>query len=222
MRSKLIYGQQVYFSAPNTLLKKLQSIDRKAIKLAIGVPVHTNTSKSYAEAGMISLSEQRKLAISKYVIRSLAVINSATEDIFIDSNKDYLKNAQNISSIQPIRNHINDLINECNINIKSIPVLPTSPQMPQWEHINAKFDTDYTDVKKSESTNILAIQVREHLNNKYQNHIKIFTDGSVLDSDSGAGFVIPELKVQNFFYLGKGFSTFTSELYAILMALNYI
>ena len=71
------------------------------------------------------------------------------------------------------------MINECNIDIKSIPVLPTSPQMPQWEHINAKFDTDYTDLKKSESTNILAIQVREHLNHKYQNHIKIFTDGSV-------------------------------------------
>ena len=95
--------------------------------------------------------------------------------------------------------------------------------MPQWEHINAKFDTDYTDLKKSESTNILAIQVREHLNNKYQNQIKIFTDGSVLDPlDSGAGFVILELKVQKSFYLGKGFSIFTSELYAILMALNYI
>ena len=76
---------------------------------------------------------------------------------------------------------------------------------------------------KSESTNILAIHEREHLNNKYQNHIKIFTDGSVLDSlDSGAGFVIPELKVQKSFYLGKGFSIFTSELYAILMALSYI
>ena len=45
----------------------------------------------------------------------------------------------------------------------------------------------------------------------------------VLDSlDNGAGFVIPELKVQKYFYLGKGFSIFTSELYAILMALNYI
>ena len=98
---------------------------------------------------MISLSEQRKLAISKYVIKSLAVINSVTEEIFIDSNKDYLKRAQNIPSIQPIRNYINDLINECNIDIISIPVLPTSPQMPQWEHINAKFDTDYTDLKKS-------------------------------------------------------------------------
>ena len=58
-------------------------MDSKAIKLAIGVPVHTNTSKSYAEAGMISLSEQRiLLAVSKYVIRSLAVINSVTEEIF--------------------------------------------------------------------------------------------------------------------------------------------
>ena len=97
------------------------------------------------------------------------------------------------------------MINECNIDIKSIPVLPTSPQMPQWEDINAKFDTDYTDLKKSESTNILAIEVK-HLNNKYQNHIKIFTDGSVQDSlDSGAGFVIPVLKVQTFFLLRKGF-----------------
>ena len=95
--------------------------------------------------------------------------------------------------------------------------------MPQWEHINAKFDTDYTDLKKSESTNVLVIEVREYLNNKYQNHITIFTDGSVLDSlDSGSGFVIHELKVQRFFHLGKGFSILTSELYAILITLNYI
>ena len=111
------------------------------------------------------------------------------------------------------------MINECNIDIKSNPVLPTSHEMPHWEHKNATIDTDYTDLKKSESTNILAIEVRDHLINNYQNHIKIFTDASVLDSsDSGAGFVIPDLKVQKSFYLGKGFSIFTSELYAILMA----
>ena len=68
--------------------------------------------------------------------------------------------------------------------------------MPQREQDINDASTDYTDLKKSESTNILAIQVREHLNNKNKNHIKSFTDGSVLDSlDSGAGFVIPELKV---------------------------
>ena len=42
------------------------------------------------------------------------------------------------------------------------------------------------------------------------------SDGSVLDSlDIGAGFVISDLKVQKSFYLGKAFSIFTSELYAI-------
>ena len=55
---------------------------------------------------------------------------------FVDSNKDYPKIAQNIPSIQPIRNYINDLINECNIGIESIPVLPTSPQMPQCLYAN--------------------------------------------------------------------------------------
>ena len=95
--------------------------------------------------------------------------------------------------------------------------------MPQWEHINAKFDIDYTNLKKRESTNILAIKVRQHLINNYQKHVKIFSDGSVLDSlDRGTGFVIPDLKVQKSFYLETFFSIFTSELYAILMALSYI
>ena len=54
-----------------------------------------------------------------------------------------------------------------------------------------------------------------------EDYIKIFTDGSVLDSlDSGAGIVIPDLKVQRTFYLWKGFSLFTSDLCTVLMALN--
>ena len=57
--------------------------------------------------------------------------------------------AKTIPSIQPIRNYINELVNDCNIDTASIPVLPVSSEMPQWEHINAKFDTDYTDLKKS-------------------------------------------------------------------------
>ena len=44
--------------------------------------------------------------------------------------------------------------------------------MPKGEQINVKFDTDYTDLKKSESTNISTIEVREHLINNYQNHIR--------------------------------------------------
>ena len=61
--------------------------------------------------------------------------------------------------------------------------------MPQWEHVNAKFDTDYTDLKNHKSTNVFAVEIREHLNNKYQNHIKIFTDGSFLDKEQDWSFL---------------------------------
>ena len=48
----------------------------------------------------------------------------------------------------------------------------------------------------------------------------MFTDGSVSDKlDNKAGFVISDLKVQKYF---QGFSIFTSALYAVLMASNYI
>ena len=47
VRSKLTYGQEIYFSAPKTYLKKLQSLDSKAIKIALGVPVHTKTESTY-------------------------------------------------------------------------------------------------------------------------------------------------------------------------------
>ena len=54
--------------------------------------------------------------------------------------------------------------------------------------------------------------------------IKILNDGSLLDSlGSGAGFVILDLKVRKVFSLREVFFLiFTSELYAILMALNDI
>ena len=52
-----MFGQEVYVSAPNTILKKLQSVDSKTVKLAIGVHVHINAIKSFAEAGMKYLSE---------------------------------------------------------------------------------------------------------------------------------------------------------------------
>ena len=65
--------------------------------------------------------------------------------------------------------------------------------------------------------------VKEHISVTYPSHLKIFTDGSVMDSlDSGAAFVIPDMKLQKSFYLGNGYSIFTAELFAIFMALQFI
>ena len=223
VRSKLIYGQEVYFSAAGYLLKKLQSIDSKAIKIALGVPTHANTLKTYKETHLLPLSDQRKLAVSKYVIRSLAVSNSVRDEIFYNQERDYPKRARTISFLQPIFNYTNELMKNNNIDIADIPILPTVPKIPPWEHLSAKFDTDYTDIRKEENQNLLMTEAKIHLDTHYFHHLKVFTDGSVLESGkSGAAFVIPGLKVQKSFHIGRNYSIFTSELCAILMALNFI
>ena len=223
IRSKLIYGQEVYYTASKSYLQRVQSIDSKAIKIALGVPIHTNTIKCYHAANILPIHDQRKLAASKYVIRSLSVINSVKDDIFIDSEIDYPRRSRNMQYIQPINNFVKDVFLNCNIDSSCVPVMPQSPVMPPWEQMTARFDIDYSDIKKEENPNILANLTKEHLENEYPNHLKIYTDGSVIhDEDCGSGFVIPALKVQKSFYIGKRFSIFTAELHAILMALHYI
>ena len=168
IRSTLTYGQEVYFSAPSYLLQKIQSVDSKSLKLALGVPVHTNTMLSYKEAGVVSISKNRELATSKYVIRSLTINNSVKEEIFIDSRNDFPKRARAISFLQPIKNYTDDLMNKSNIDIKNVPITPTIPSIPQWEHHLAHFDINHTDINKNENNNLLAIKVREHLDNTYK------------------------------------------------------
>jgi ribonuclease HI len=221
IRSKLSYGQEVYFSAAKSLLAKLQSIDSRSIKIGLGVPIHSNTIKVYKEAGILSLSEFRKLSVAKYIVRGLSTPNSAEDGILLNA-ENYPKRAKNITYLQQVLNYTGDLMQSCNVNIEDIPIMPTIPIFPQWEHCPAIFDLEYTTVKK-EDINLLTVEAKNHLFNKYEYHLKIFTDGSVLPStDSGCGFVIPDLKIQKAFYLGKRFSIFTAELYAILMALEFI
>ena len=83
-------------------MKKLQSLDSKAVKLALGVPVHANTLNTYKEAGLLPLCEQRKLAVSKYVVRSLAVTNFVRDEIFMNQENDYLRRSKSIPFLQPI------------------------------------------------------------------------------------------------------------------------
>ena len=68
MRLKLTYGQEVFLSAPKSYLKKVQSLDSKAIKLALGIKLHSSTFGACREAGILPPDEIQKLAAAKYII----------------------------------------------------------------------------------------------------------------------------------------------------------
>ena len=223
IRSKLTYGQEIYHSAPKTYLNKLQSIDSRGIKLALGLPISTNTLKCYKEVNLLSLDEQRKLATSNYFIRSQQVENSVTSEICIDSDTSFPRQSRKTSYLTPIYNYTKDVFESCNINPLDVQKMPIVPSIPPWEHLSATFDYEYANIHKSDNINLLAIEAKEHISNNYQNHLKIYTDGSVLDSnDCGSAFSIPDLNLHKSYYLGKGLSIFTCELYAILFALQLL
>ena len=223
IRSQLSYAQEVFFSAPSYLLKKLQSVDCKAYRLALGLPFHASTLGSYGEAGVLPLDSYRNLAAAKYLIRSTAVNNSHSDEIELRSDSDFPKRGQKISSLKTIATYTADLLNESGVCPKEVSKRQFVSPIPVWEQEKATFDIQYTDVTKSENSNILSLDARFHLKQKYPNHLKVFTDGSKLDNNQGgAGFVIPALSITKSFNIGINRSIFTAELIAILMALVYL
>ena len=135
--------------------------------------------------------------------RSSAIANSVDSETVIRSDIDFPKRAKSITSQMSVATYTADLFELSMVNPRNVaPRSPVSP-IPPWELHKPAFDIDHTQVKKNESPNILAASVKLHLDNKYQNHLKVFTDGSVLENkQAGAAFVIPALRIEKSYFLG--------------------
>ena len=69
----------------------------------------------------------------------------------------------------------------------------------------------------------MSLSVKMHVESKYPNHLKVYTDGFLLNNNqSGSAFVIPSLKINKSYSIGENRSIFSAELIAIVMALNYL
>ena len=69
----------------------------------------------------------------------------------------------------------------------------TAP-LPLWEMQTAKFDTDYSNIRKDQNPLQLSIESRMHAEKYYSDSLHVYTDGSVLDSgDAVAAFTIPHI-----------------------------
>ena len=217
VRSILTYGQEVYFSASKSLLKRIESLDTRALKIALGVPIHTSNKKVYNATNILPLDDFRKQSCAKYIARANKSDSFNLTELSLKSDMHYPKRAQNISYLQSIASYVNDVFSDKNI---SEPIDNFIPPAPPWELNKATFDIFHSTTRKQDNIHLLACETREHLEKNYFNSLKVFTDGSLCESgDTGAGFVIPALNINKSYYLGKNHSIFTAELIAILMAL---
>ena len=67
----------------------------------------------------------------------------------------------------------------------------TYSQTPAWELMKADhLDTYYTEMKKKENPHILLYLAKSHIADNYSNHLKIHTDGSVLQNEAANAFFL--------------------------------
>lgn len=225
IRSKLTYGHEIFFSAPKYLLQKLQSIDCKSYKLALGLPMHASCMRTYQEAGILPLNDQRQLASAKYILRSLTNNNNMEAEVKLRSDIDFPKRAKSITSQTTIATYTSGIFDASGIKLEknTIAARPSFFPTPVWELQRAKFDIDHSQLKKDTNVYILANTIKSYIDECYHNHFKLYTDGSLLENKkAGAAYIIPGLNIVQSFHLGENISIFTAELVAILMALNYL
>ena len=205
IRSRLSYGQEIFFSAPKYLLQKIESIDCKGLKLALGVPMHASNKLTYSIARMLPLTESRELACAKFAVRYTSISNNfIKKELNIKSDSDFPKRAEHISSQKTINSYITPLFTESGLNLKDLAPSAPFPPVPRWQLLKANFDIDYLDYKKDDNINITMSMAKLHMYDKYNNHLQFFSDGSLIETVAGAGFTIPSLKVQkSFFYWEK-------------------
>ena len=223
IRSRMTYAQEVFFSAPEFKLKKLQSIDCKAFKLAIGAPFHTNNLGIYKELDILPLDLQRMASAASFILKSQAIKNSCQQEVLQNNSTDFAKRSFNIKANKTLMNYALNILQKMPSMGVEIAPINFYPFIPSWELNKAHFDLDNPQLTKSNQPHLLKANTLEILSENYKYHLKIYTDGSKTDNgNAGAAFAIPSLNLVKRYHLGKGISIFTAELIGILQALTHL
>lgn len=232
VRSRLTYGQEAFFAAPKSDLKLLETVELKALKIALNIPRSANNKATYDEVGWLSLAEERKLRATQYVLRATATDSNPTNEVLTDdftqfNNIKYTwlreKSQRQYDKIYPIWEYAKPILKKVNLETEDI-VRHNAPMHPPWLlEIPSIADSLPIDLKKSDNPLLAGSVAKELINTKYVHFLKVYTDGSKLsDGSVGCAFVIPDLQITKRFKLNDGVSIFTAELFAIYMALSYV
>ena len=95
-------------------------------------------------------------------------------------------------------------------------------QIPFWECDGGKLSVELSNVvTKNDAPHVVLSYAREYLG-EWNNHLRIYTDGSKADDRTGCSFVIPALKYEFCARLSDNACVFDAELMGILKALQWL
>jgi ribonuclease HI len=230
VRSRLCYGHEATFTQSDSQWLALERIELRALKAALGTCVYAVNDLVYQNIGWLPLRDQSKLLTAKFQTKSLRVSNNVKTVLTQEysSNNDVHRqrlrknHPQIYKSTTPISSYTEDL-NDLMLPISSDPS-PLVSNSFSLGCMQAQFDFAYADsYAKNDNPLLLASLAKERINMFYRDHLKYYTDGSILNSgETGCAFIAPDLQVKEMFKLNSGVSIFSAEIYAIDKACEHI
>ena len=217
VRSVIDYGCEVYHSASNSVMQKLDAIQSQCLRLICGAIRCTPVPALEVECGIPPLSLHREFLLDKAAAKYHLSPDNPTCECFEDN---YLLH---YGKFTPQGRPIKLKTDEAIIHLPKAFTNKTGDIIPPWEYHQPYYDTHLHNLftKKAENPHILRTFTLEHIS-QYCTSLHIYTDGSKCDKRSGCAFYIPFLKHSKSLRLPDDTTVFMAEMIAILESLKCI
>ncbi|XP_076546697.1 uncharacterized protein LOC143305765 [Osmia lignaria lignaria] len=196
-----------------------------ALRLAMGYRRSTPTNVILGETKLLSIKDRTSYLGSKYVLKALTNVTNPFAKVLADFcevywNQEHISNPE-LDKDRSLARVVN-LIEEFTPLLVRLPNLVANTADYGTQYIQPKIETEF--ITKSRNTSHPIEIFHETMQNKYQNHKLIFTNGSKLDSSPsvGAACVVPQDNYIGKITLPKQASVYTAECVAMEMATEYI
>jgi len=211
IRSVIDYGCSAYNTASDNVKYKLDKIQAQALRISCGAMKCTAVAALQVECGEMPLRLRREGLQYKYGIK--------------------IKNTKDHPSVEILKQNVKIKRNKTSFAKETVKYLnqipPTvGPQIgltPPWHHkpIKPVFEL-HSKVSRTMAPAIIK-QLALELLAKYQDYIKVYTDGSKDPRGIvGAAYCIASLNITRNFRLSDDVSVYTAEMVAIREALRFI
>ena len=211
--SKLLYSGRYLLSAKETIVERVNIIQRQSVRVALGLLRSTPRDQVLAEAGQYPVLMIAKEQAVKHLLRSAKCTNDSRLAARVFNRK-----------FSAIGGHFRKLgISE---NLLANPTKnPNFPQKPLWL-VPTVSVCNYIDGLQDNKTSVFpsAIQslFKSHLNEHYSGYSYMYTDGSCTSTSSAAAFYFEDNMTAGSCRLPFKTSSTNAELCAIREALIYI
>ena len=218
IRSVLDYGSIAFESAAVVHLRKLDTIQYKALSICHGSMKGTAANTLCVASYELPLDLRREEIKLKYLIKISSSHSHIAKEVLSDKKMLNI----NINHKSVFGKTINDYKSFTKIEIKGFKI----PVQAPWTFFNLDIDTNL--LHNSSFKNNLdqdkydSIKINQYITTEYTDSIHIYTDGSKTSKNEvAAAFYIPIMNLKVGFKLPNYLSVYTAELTAITEAVKY-